>query len=376
MTFAMISRNSVRALCGGGLLIAGCGHSVPSAMPPAAYAVAAASKNALSCSPTLDPLPIGQVRFFGYQIQKIDAAGAVGALKNSRYDTLVIEPTRTDWSSGNKYWNTCATVNALNTSPAHDGVHSKLVLAYVDIGEAENWRWYWTWSKTWKKGQPKPRGWPSYIVEPDPQNWGGNFPVAFWDPDWQKIIIYGMSGPNAPYKNYNSAIDEAIKDGFDGIYIDWVEAFSDPHVAARAAREHIDPAVAMIQFIQEMRDYAKQRNPKFIIVQQDASNLADNHPELYGKIDAISQEAIWYDGVATDKWKNPRGHDVLNPIGLTNWYLTRLTGYQAHGVPVFDVEYALTHAADAYGNAAGHGFVGYSTRRSLSKLTTTQPPGY
>jgi cysteinyl-tRNA synthetase len=329
----------------------------------------------VAAAPSL-PLPIGAVRFFGYQIQGVSNPGAARALARSRYDMLVVEPTRTDWSSNNKHWKTREMVARLQATPAHDGVHRKLVLAYVDIGEAENWRWYWTWSKTWKKGEPKPTGWPEYIVEPDPNGWGGNFPVAYWDAAWQNVIVYGTDGPRAPYKNYNSAIDETIKDGFDGIYIDWVEAFSAQRVRERAEAEHVDPADAMIQFIQRMRDYAVPRSPNFLIVQQDAPNLADGHPELYGKIDAIAQEAIWYDGVATDNWNNPRGHDIRNSTSLTQWYLTRLAGFQAAHVPVFDVEYALTHAADAYQLAANHRFVGYSTRRSLSQLTTTLPPGY
>jgi hypothetical protein len=36
----------------------------------------------------------------------------------------------------------------------------------------------------------------------------------------------------------------------------------------------------------------------------------------------------------------------------------------------------LAHADTAYANALGKGYVPYVTRRALSYLTTTPPPGY
>ena len=36
------------------------------------------------------------VHFFAYQLQMLDEYGAVDSLANSRYDMLVLEPTRTD----------------------------------------------------------------------------------------------------------------------------------------------------------------------------------------------------------------------------------------------------------------------------------------
>jgi uncharacterized protein (TIGR01370 family) len=132
----------------------------------------------------------------------------------------------------------------------------------------------------------------------------------------------------------------------------------------------------MITFIQEMRDYAAIRNPDFIIIQQNAASLIEGHPELTGTIDAIAQEAIWYDGDATDDWNDPDGYDWVNDADLTNYYIGYLDQYLAAGLPVFDCEYALDYADTAYANAYNRGYVPYATRRSLSQLTTTPPPGY
>jgi cysteinyl-tRNA synthetase len=267
-------------------------------------------------------------------------------------------------------------VTSLKNSLASDDLHRKLVLAYIDIGEAEDWRWYWDWSTGWDCNGPRPVDWPDYILTCDPDGWTGNYPVAYWDARWQDIIIYGQNQDSTPYGDYTSAIDEAIRDGFDGIYLDWVEAFEDESVSAAAQTAGVDPAEEMLTFIENMRGYAMARNPDFIIIQQNAAALIEAIPGSENAIDAIAQEAIWYDGDATDDWDDPNGYDWENDLGLTTYYLDLLAQYLAAGLTVFDCEYAFDHAGQAYANAATQGFVPYATRRSLSRLTTTPPPDY
>lgn len=321
-----------------------------------------------------DPLPLAQVRYWGYQIQSIEEAGAVERLERSHYDMLVLEPTRTDWSSDNKYFDTKGMVTRLKASPATDGVHRKLVLAYVDIGEAEDWRWYWTWSTEWEPGEPRPADWPSFIVTHDPDGWSGNYPVAYWDARWKDIVIWGRRRGTAPVRNYTSVIDEVIKDGFDGIYLDWVEAFENEDVMQEAERQGRNAAGEMITFIDQMRRYGEKRVKGFLVIQQNAASLCEGHPELFSKIHALAQEAIWYDGDADTDWSDPDGYDRRNPKFLTNQYLGYLAQYLEASLPVFDCEYAVERAADAYKKSHERGFVPYCSRRALSRLTTTPPP--
>jgi len=321
-------------------------------------------------------MTLSEVKFWGYQIQDINTPGVADALANSYYDMLVLEPTRTDWSSDDKYFDTKSLVTQIKNSKASDGIHRKLVIAYIDIGEAEDWRWYWTWSYEWEVGEPRPADWPDYIITHDPDGWSGNYPVAYWDSRWKDLIIYGNNQNSSPYGDYNSVIDEVIKDGFDGIYLDWVEAFEDENIMAAAQAAGKDPAVEMIAFIQEMKQYAAARNPDFLIIQQNAASLIDGHSELTNVIDAIAQEAIWYDGDADVDWENSNGYDFVNESSLTNYYLDYLKLYQNAGTPVFACEYALNYSDEAYMKSYTNGFVPYATRRSLSQLTTTPPPGY
>ncbi|UCG15250.1 MAG: endo alpha-1,4 polygalactosaminidase [Phycisphaerales bacterium] len=325
------------------------------------------------------PLPLADVQFWGYQIQSLDAAGAIDALAASRYDMLVLEPTRTDGEMAD--FDTKAVVDRLKATPAHDGIHRKLIIAYVDIGEAEDWRWYWTWSKEPEEEQiPEtvdlPDDWPDYIVARDPDGWVGNYPVAYWEPEWKDIIIYGQNQGTTPDRDYTSAVDELIQDGFDGVYLDWVEGFENVHVIAAAQAAGLDPAAEMIDFIGELRDYARLRDPDFLVIQQNAAALIDGRPELLDEIDAIAQEGIWFDGVAGDDWDDLAGY-FANDAELTAEYLDYLDRYLDADVPVFACEYALQdNAAEAYSLAADEGYVGYVTRRSLSQLTDTTPPGY
>ena len=337
-------------------------------LPPAAYLP-------FVVKPPSESLRLQEATYWAYQIQGISEVGAVDALVASHYDMLVVEPTRTDWSSDDKHFDSAGMVARLKDSKASDGMHSKLVIAYLDIGEAEDWRWYWNWSTEWDCAPPLPNDWPEYIIACDPDGWTGNYPVAYWDDEWKDVIIYGSTGVH-PDRDYASAIDEAVRGGFDGIYLDWVEAFEDERVVAAAQVEGLDAAAEMITLIQEMRSYAVARNPNFVVIQQNAASLIDGHPELIDVIDAISQEAIWYDGDATDDWADPDGYDWRNDSDLVSYYIGYLEQYGDAGLPVFDCEYALDNANQAYDKAANRGYVPYVTRRSLARLTTTPPPGY
>lgn len=317
-----------------------------------------------------------KIQYWGYQIQNINDNISMDNLIASQYDMLVIEPTRTDWSSDDKNFDTKNFVSQLKMSKAHDGTTDKLVIAYIDIGEAEDWRWYWTWSTIWNNGEEKPNDWPDYIIKHDPDGWGGNYPVAFWKDGWKDIVIYGQNQSSNPYGDYNSIIDEVIKDGFDGIYLDWVEAAEDDDIIALAQSEGIDAVEEMINFIQEMKTYALSRNPDFIIIQQNAVSVIAGHPELADVIDAVAQEAVWYDGEATDDWDNRNGSDIENDQDQIDYYLNFLKMFQKANIPVFDCEYANKYSGNAYDLSNENGFIPYCTNRSLSELTDYKPFGY
>jgi cysteinyl-tRNA synthetase len=82
----------------------------------------------------------------------------------------------------------------------------RLVICYLSIGEAEDYRYYWQaeWS-----GNP-----PEWIDAENP-DWEGNYKVKYWNNDWQAII----------FGNENAYLDKIIAAGFDGAYLDIIDAF-------------------------------------------------------------------------------------------------------------------------------------------------------
>lgn len=312
------------------------------------------------------PLSLNEIRFWAYQIQGLSSDGAVDELERSHYDMLVVEPTRTDWSSDDRNYDTAGAVARLKASQNSRGTQGKLVLAYIDIGQAEDWRWYWTWGANL----------PKFVAAPDPDGWDGNFVVAYWRAGWKDILLHGKDLKPQPQRDYSSIMDEVLKDGFDGVYLDWVEAFESPEVLAMAAQDGVDAAEEMVRLIKEIRDYGRSRNPAFIVIQQNGADLVRLQPEVLGVVDGIAQEEVWYGGIATDDWDEPQGYDAPVDPQLTEEYLQALGRYQQAGVTVFNVEYALERADEAYALSAKKGFKPYCTRRSLSRLTTTAPPGY
>ncbi len=82
----------------------------------------------------------------------------------------------------------------------------RLVISYLSIGEAEDYRYYW---------QSKWEAEPPYWLDEENPNWEGNYKVKYWESDWQKII----------YGNDQSYLKRIIDAGFDGAYLDIIDAF-------------------------------------------------------------------------------------------------------------------------------------------------------
>lgn len=82
----------------------------------------------------------------------------------------------------------------------------RLLIAYMSIGEAEDYRFYW--QKEWEENRPV------WLEEENP-NWEGNYKVRYWNKAWQEIIL--GTGP--------SYLNRIIDAGFDGVYLDIIDAF-------------------------------------------------------------------------------------------------------------------------------------------------------
>ena len=85
---------------------------------------------------------------------------------------------------------------------------SRLVLAYVNIGAAEDYRYYW--QPDWRIGDPP------WLAAPY-DGYEDEIFVEYWSPEWQAIIF---GSPEA-------YIDRVLAAGFDGAYLDNVLAYEE-----------------------------------------------------------------------------------------------------------------------------------------------------
>lgn len=82
----------------------------------------------------------------------------------------------------------------------------RLVICYMSIGEAENYRYYW--HSGWRRNSP------AWLAKENP-DWPGNYKVRYWYPEWQEIIC----GAGDSYLN------RVLTAGFDGVYLDIIDAY-------------------------------------------------------------------------------------------------------------------------------------------------------
>lgn len=123
----------------------------------------------------------------------------VVALEASHHDVIIIDA----FFDGTEAL-TAADLARLRNKPQGG---TRLILSYMSIGQAESYRWYW---KPFWMASP-----PSFIIEEDPY-WNANYYVKYWDPAWQNIIAGN---------NEDSYVNRVVAAGFDGVYLDLVNAF-------------------------------------------------------------------------------------------------------------------------------------------------------
>jgi cysteinyl-tRNA synthetase len=317
---------------------------------------------------------LSDVKTFCYLLQNMDSNEMQKVLRESHYDLYILEPCVTE--KGNETFPIRSLIEEIRNYNRTIYHKEPIILGYVDIGQAEEWRWYW--HKRWEPGHPE------WIVTVDPDGWDGCYPVAYWYPEWEDIVIYGAYGM--------SHIEVMLQNNFDGIYMDWVEAFSDEDVIEKAEDDGInDTAAAMFDFIEKIRSYAQlespHANPNFLVIAQNAPDLYREDSDRYANlIDSISVEAIWYDGTGGfDDWDDSSGYNIPTNSIYPGWteevlgYLYAIKGR----MPIFCVEYAQDLngewlATEVYSQLAPQfGFTAYCTRRSLGGLSSTPfPPEY
>ncbi|KAF0196417.1 MAG: hypothetical protein FD166_2372 [Bacteroidetes bacterium] len=295
--------------------------------------------------------PLDKVDFWAYQIDALDLPESIDTLCSSHYDLLVIDQQRS--LKGSEGHATSTDVARIRSSLNSRG-ENKIVVCYIDVGQAEGYRYYW--QAGWETGNPE------WLLDPDPDGWNNSFGVKFWSPEWKTIM-----------KHY---IGRIIDDGYDGIYLDWLMIYEFLPVVEQAQKEGLDVKQELTKFIRELTEYARGRKPGFLFIAQNAPELGSD-ADYIRLFDAIAQEDIWYDGSGDPDNGGEEGDFSVDPQDSEK-LVDDLALWQNTGKPVFNVEYAVKpeNVNRAYSLGIQNQYKTYVTLRLLNKLTSTPHPDY
>ncbi|MDG1915524.1 MAG: endo alpha-1,4 polygalactosaminidase [Crocinitomix sp.] len=123
----------------------------------------------------------------------------INAIKETNYDLLILDRDFND-----EHY-TAFDIEELKWK--NNGAR-RIVVCYMSIGEAEDYRGYW--EKEWEKFKTSP----AWLYKEN-KKWRGNYKVFYWMESWKNII----------YGNENSYLNSLLDLGFDGTYLDIIDAY-------------------------------------------------------------------------------------------------------------------------------------------------------
>lgn len=315
--------------------------------------------------PTVANPKLAQVDDFCYVLDGPD----LDAIAATEYDLAVIDYSQ-DGSEAGAF--TPAQIAELKQSTG-----DKVVLAYLSIGEAEDYRFYWQLrdgvpGADWVADPPRWLG-------PENPDFPGNHKVRFWDPEWQQIIISNPGG-HPVLADQPSFLDRLLAQGFDGVFLDVIDAFEFFGPLEDGGNgERPTAAADMAAFVVAIAAHARLTVPDFIVCQQNGENLIS--PELAAPltpsardalltaVDHLSLEDVIYRGDADEN--NPFA-PALERIREADQY--RLAGKLVTIIDYFDAElagYEMASVDDFFALSRAREWVPYTGPRALDRLVLT-----
>jgi len=182
----------------------------------------------------------------------------------------------------------------------------RCVLAYLSIGEAEDYRAYWP--MIWERKA----SWPLVLGE-NPE-WPGNYAIRFWDPAWAFLM--------------EARAREAQEKGFTGLYLDKADVYEDIEQRWPRVARTVSGDLQMILLINKIAAAV----PEMEIIMQNA-------PELLDQIGLLRV----LDGVALEDWLFKDRAELQTTATIDRLDHRVLSS----GLPAVAVEY-IDHDADRY----------------------------
>lgn len=259
---------------------------------------------------------------WGCQYQKID----LQAIAASPLDLVVIDPI-VDTAAGRG-----PNPEEMESLKRKPNGRRRLVLAYLSVGAAEEYRPYW--SPRWTD-EAAPEWLGSESLE-----WPRSYSVRYWHPEWHRIVL--------------DAALRLVDAGFDGIFLDRVDAYQDwRDIRPRAMQD-------MADLVAEIGEATRSRNFGFLLIGQNAEPLLASERYL-DAIDGVSKESLL---------TGLRGQGVPNSTADIAWSLQYLRRARDAGLTIFGIEYVddAPLVAAATSEYRRLGFVPFFGHRLLDSL--------
>ncbi|WP_184949901.1 endo alpha-1,4 polygalactosaminidase [Paractinoplanes abujensis] len=154
----------------------------------------------------------------------------------------------------------------------------KRVLAYFEIGSIEDFR-------------PEYKTLPKDLIGNEWADWPGEFFVRYYDDRWWELVV-------------KPRVDQAVRAGFDGVYLDTPLAYEEIALDAVPGRDRDRLAADMARLVARISAYGKGRVPGFLIVPQNSPELR-HQPGYTAAIDGIGMEELFFkatDERCTEDW--------------------------------------------------------------------------
>jgi cysteinyl-tRNA synthetase len=261
----------------------------------------------------------------------------VAKLKESGRDWIVLDAT----FAGDTPW------ERTDLDTIRSGKAGRKVVAYLSIGEAEDYRSYW--QSDWVSNGKRTAAAPAWLGIENPE-WKGNYQVKYWKAEWQKLML--------------AAIDDAMSRGFDGVYLDVVDGFETYEQGAdNYLDDRMNPETKqtyrrdMVDWVKAIAARARAKNPAALIIPQNGSQLVV-HKDFIEVINAQGIEDLFTNG------------KKLQPASHTDEILDNLKLLASAKKPVLLIEYPKTPERQALSKklAKENGLVWLVTDRQLKTL--------
>lgn len=332
---------------------------------------------------------LAAVSDFAYQLQgrpSLDLA----PIRASAFDLVVIDYSA-DGSEAGEF--TAQQIAALRAGVGRP----KLVLAYMSIGEAEVGRFYF--DPRWLRPSPEtdPDGpfalaafAPDFLDQPNP-DFPDNLKVRFWDPLWQQVVVHNPGG-HPVLADRPSYLDRILDAGFDGVYLDIIDAYEyfGPESIGGDGQAP-DAAARMIDLVLAIARHARETRGRtdFLVFPQNGAAIidlssfpAESVPAGRVREEYVREKTNAYfaaiDGIGAEDTFHFGDADEDNPLAPQEGVIRLLDTYRSAGLAVLAIDY-LTRAAsidDFYARCRERGWTPYCSVRALDRLTInpTQPP--